>query len=218
MSQAIIRFGGGITSCADDVGICCFGFCCPFCQFGQVQEYTGDNCCVCCCAMMICAEVGCHTCLHASQRDKLEVKLEGQPRGLFGQLCCDTCCCGWCAICQEARAVKAHQNRPPPMQVQPQQQPMVVSVNVGQPAPPPQQPVYAGPGYAPPPPAASGMLPPHILADFKQSLEAEYVHNRGACVGGFFQRHSHELAPHQSQWCDQQENICRSNPNHVYSL
>merc|ERR1711934_149520 len=215
MSMNIVRYGGSVTACCDDIGICCYGSCCPCAQFGANQEYVGDNCFLCCCAFTILADLGCEPCLHASQRDKLEVHLGGQPKGLCGQLCCDTCCCSWCAICQEARAIKGHRSQPPPQMVQPaQQQPMVVSVNVGGGAPPP----APAPYYPPAPPPGGGMLPPHIMADFKQQLEAEYVHHRGACVGAFFQRHQHELAPHQAQWCDQQENICRSNPNHVYTL
>merc|ERR1711959_42488 len=102
----IERYGGSLFSCMDEVGTCAYTCCCPACAFGSVQEHVGDNCFVCCCAWAVCS--ACAPCIHASQRDKVEMKLGGQPKGLVGQLCCTTFCCWPCAICQEKRAFAAH--------------------------------------------------------------------------------------------------------------
>merc|ERR1711939_34946 len=146
----IERYGGSLFGCMDDVGSCCYVCWCTPCAFGSNQTIVGDQCVVCCCAWACATECGLHTCLHASQRDKLEMKLGGQPQGLVGQLCCTTCCCEHCAMCQEARAIQAHSQGQNVMQVRPAQQapaPVSVSVNVGAP-PPPQQPAYGQqPGY-----------------------------------------------------------------------
>ncbi len=91
-----------LYGCFDDCGICLFGYCCTPCLFGQnAHQIDNSNCCLMCCGYSLLSS--CYLCciLHSSKRGALR-----QKYGLREEPCGDcpvTCCCGPCALCQEAR-------------------------------------------------------------------------------------------------------------------
>jgi len=94
----------GLCDCFDDMGICCFTWCCPCIQYGQNYEKVhNDGCCMqgtlfyclMCCGMTCC--------IHSGLRSDIRQR-HNLPEGCGD--CLTTWCCGGLAICQEARELK----------------------------------------------------------------------------------------------------------------
>ncbi len=104
--QSFYHFIESLFDCCDDLETCFCGCCCPACLFGQnAENIDGSNCCLMCCAYAVLSP--CYLCWipHCMKREALRQKygLKDDPN------CSDcpaACCCGPCALCQEARLLK----------------------------------------------------------------------------------------------------------------
>ena len=95
----------GLFGCFDDIGVCCFGYCCAPCQYGATSEIMGvGSCCVQTMLVAFCpACVMC--CIAPGRRSALRAGLGGLPEEPCGD-CVAWVCCSACANCQEARELK----------------------------------------------------------------------------------------------------------------
>merc|ERR1712188_222043 len=94
----------GLFGCFDDIGVCCYGYCCGPCLYGDTNEILEKGSCMkagalaCCCGL-------CTVCCYApGRRADLRGKL-----GLAEQPCGDCIvwvCCPSCANCQEWNELK----------------------------------------------------------------------------------------------------------------
>ncbi len=92
-----------LFGCFDDWEICFCGCCCLPCLFGNnVEKIDNSNCFLMCCAYSVLGS--CLLCWvpHFMKRGVLRQKYSLQEDPNCAD-CPATCCCGPCAICQEAR-------------------------------------------------------------------------------------------------------------------
>jgi Cys-rich protein (TIGR01571 family) len=100
----IEELSGGIFNCFDDMGICCYVYCCAPCAWGQITEDAGIHSCMMGACLICC--VPCWYPLGTSMnQEEIDKKMGGQGMGMGKTLLCQ-CCCGPCTICAVARAVK----------------------------------------------------------------------------------------------------------------
>ncbi|CAF2074792.1 unnamed protein product [Rotaria magnacalcarata] len=96
-----------LCDCCSDFPVCCYGWCCTACLFGSnAEQISGKNCCLMCCAYQILALCALYWVPHYYERQKLREKYNLKPNPSCGD-CLTACCCSPCAICQEARELKA---------------------------------------------------------------------------------------------------------------
>ncbi len=97
-------FLGGLFDCCNDCGICCYGWCCAACLYGEnAEKIDGSDCCGQCFVWWLLSGWGLCWVVHMGKRETL--------RRRFGlQEDCNDCAatafCATCAICQEARELK----------------------------------------------------------------------------------------------------------------
>lgn len=99
-----LYFLAGLCDCFDDCGICCYGWCCAPCLFGEnAEKIDGSNCCAAGCIWCLLSNMGLCCLYHTGKRNTLR-----QRYGLQEDCndCVTTACCANCAICQEARELK----------------------------------------------------------------------------------------------------------------
>jgi Cys-rich protein (TIGR01571 family) len=91
----------------DDCDSCCYGFWCEPCLFGSnANKIDGSNCICMCLAYTCLADFGMCWLLHYMKRKSLRDKFNLREDPSCGD-CLTTFCCGPCALCQEARFLKA---------------------------------------------------------------------------------------------------------------
>ncbi|CAF1376968.1 unnamed protein product [Didymodactylos carnosus] len=93
-----------LFGCCNNTAICCYGCFCTACLFAQNAKQIDESApCPQCCAY--CALSFCWLCwvVHKPKRELLRKRyqLVEQQTDLFA-----TCCCGPCAVCQEAKEIK----------------------------------------------------------------------------------------------------------------
>ena len=158
-------FPDGKCDCFNDMGICCYGYFCPYClSLQNVGLVDGTGCTIkhCCCPF-----------------GEFWVRQTIRRRKNLPEECCADCqdvgyCCPSCALCQDARALKIGFGTPLPgegyrgfVNNTPQEpaNPVVVVNNAAAPppgyaAPPPGYAAPPPPGYAAPPPPPGYAEPP----------------------------------------------------------
>jgi Cys-rich protein (TIGR01571 family) len=104
MANKIEALGGGTFGCFDDTGICVMTCCCPCIQWGQSMEDAGMGSMLVNCLLITCVPCW-NPVMTAMQTQDVDKRLGGPGDNLMGSLVC-YCCCGPCAMCQLARAVK----------------------------------------------------------------------------------------------------------------
>jgi Cys-rich protein (TIGR01571 family) len=97
-------FLGGLFDCFDDCDVCCYGWCCTPCLYGEnAEKIDGSSCYGSCFIWWLLYEWDLCCLVHMGKREAL--------RNRFGlQEDCNDCVattfCASCAICQEARELK----------------------------------------------------------------------------------------------------------------
>jgi len=90
------QWSSSLFSCCDDIGICFYGWCCPWCSLASTMtKYDNSNWCFNCCTKNVCLSQS--------------IIREGKYN-IDGDCCTDIlvpCCCMTCVICRLAREVKA---------------------------------------------------------------------------------------------------------------
>ncbi|CAF0914199.1 unnamed protein product [Didymodactylos carnosus] len=107
-SAAVAVEGKSLFGCFDDMKTCLCGYFCLPCLFGQNAESIDGSSCVGM-GILYCCLQGCYACglLHMGKRQALRAKynLAEEPADLVA-----ACCCGPCAVCQEAREMQSRGN------------------------------------------------------------------------------------------------------------
>lgn len=95
-----------LFGCFDDMGICCCGFWCLPCLFGDNAEKIDGSSCVGM-SLLYWLLGSCYVCWvpHMMKRKALRQKYRLRPEPCND--CLATLCCSGCAVCQEARELKA---------------------------------------------------------------------------------------------------------------
>ncbi|CAF3096056.1 unnamed protein product [Rotaria socialis] len=104
-----------LFGCFKDVHVCCYGFWCCCCLYGENAEKINNRskCLTHCCMYSFMSLFGCCCLMHTVKRGQLRTKYN-----LEEDVCADclmTCCCPPCAICQEAREIKVRGSARPPI-------------------------------------------------------------------------------------------------------
>jgi Cys-rich protein (TIGR01571 family) len=95
-----------LCGCTNDCGTCCYGYWCTPCLFGSNAEKIDDQNCVLMCGLyLILAQCSLCWIPHYVERQKLRKKYNLKEDPCHD--CPTTACCGPCALCQEAREMKA---------------------------------------------------------------------------------------------------------------
>ncbi|KAK9863545.1 hypothetical protein WJX84_005768 [Apatococcus fuscideae] len=96
----------GIFGCLGDCGICCYGCWCPCCLFGDNHSKAmGTGCVGPTIIFYLLGSIGCQCFYAGPLRKELRNRYSLQERPCND--CCVHWCCSPCAICQEAREIKA---------------------------------------------------------------------------------------------------------------
>jgi len=92
----------GLCGCCDNCKTLLCVWCCPCIVAGKIAEKVGENCCLCGLSMFV-------PILNLICRAQVRGKVRDQ-KGIGGSFLGDlaySCCCGPCALCQEANEVGA---------------------------------------------------------------------------------------------------------------
>ncbi|CAF3118295.1 unnamed protein product [Rotaria socialis] len=101
-----------LFGCCDDWGICCYGFWCGPCLFSSnAKRLDGSNWCVNCCVFCTLGQVYQSWLLQYFKRQKLRKIYRLKEDRMCGDAPA-TLCCSSCALCQEAREMKARDHYP----------------------------------------------------------------------------------------------------------
>jgi len=95
----------GEFECCNDVGNCCFGYCCAPCMICNNATGLDENGCLYCLLACCCPVLA--ICL-LRQKARERYGIEGDAAT---DLLC-SCCCGVCVNCQTAAEIKARSNAP----------------------------------------------------------------------------------------------------------
>ncbi|XP_064181639.1 cornifelin homolog [Anguilla rostrata] len=99
------QWSSDVCDCCEDMGICCFGFWCPWCLSCKISSDFGE--CLClplldgCCGGIVPPVT---LTLRTAIRERYSIQ------GTVCNDCCVTTCCTWCVWCQMARELKRHRN------------------------------------------------------------------------------------------------------------
>lgn len=88
----------GLFGCFGNIGMCIFTCFVPCYTFGKVAESVGDDCLLCGLALFV-PLLNIYALVMARGKVRDSKGIEG---GLVGDLLM-ICCCGWCALMQEAQ-------------------------------------------------------------------------------------------------------------------
>ncbi|XP_066538147.1 plac8 onzin related protein 6 [Hoplias malabaricus] len=94
-------WNSGVCDCCDDVGICCFGFWCPYCLMCKTTEQFGE--CLCLPLVEFCFGTlvpPVTFAMRSSVRERYRIQ------GTMADDCCVSTCCSLCVWCQMARELK----------------------------------------------------------------------------------------------------------------
>lgn len=109
MPQGKQGWSSGLFGCFSDCGSCCLTCFCPCVQYGKNYEANfGNGCCSQGCIYMLLSGCGLCCCVHKGLREDIRRKY-ALDEGCGD--CLTTCFCSACAICQEARELKARGRR-----------------------------------------------------------------------------------------------------------
>eukprot|EP00210_Caulerpa_lentillifera_P007007 g6701.t1 len=108
--KTAVDWSSGLYDCLDDAGICVWGVCCLPCLFGEntyglyATDTESGPFILTCCLYLACLPF--YSCIGGLFRNDLRRKygLKHEPCGD----CVVHLCCFPCAICQEAREIKHH--------------------------------------------------------------------------------------------------------------
>ncbi|KAG9274500.1 cornifelin homolog [Astyanax mexicanus] len=106
-NQRIVQWSSGICDCCEDMGICCFGFWCPYCLMCNTTKKYGE--CMCLPLVELCFG-GLIPPVTYSMRSSMRERYHIQ--GSMCDDCCVSTCCGICAWCQIARELKYRRQQP----------------------------------------------------------------------------------------------------------
>ncbi|CAF4438012.1 unnamed protein product [Rotaria socialis] len=99
-----------LCGCMNDGGTCLYGFCCTPCLFGaNAEKISEKNCCLMCCLYLVLGSVYLCWVPHYFERQKLREKYNLKSNPSCGD-CPTTLLCSPCALCQEARELKARES------------------------------------------------------------------------------------------------------------
>lgn len=100
---ALLYLIESLFGCFDDWEICLCGWCCSPCLFGQnAEKIDGSNCCLMCCGYALLVPCYLSWIPHFLKREVLRQQYDLREDRNCAD-CPATCCCGQCALCQEAR-------------------------------------------------------------------------------------------------------------------
>lgn len=100
----------GLCDCFNDCGLCCYGWCCTPCLFGEnAEKIDGTNCVAAGLIWYLLTGLGCCCVYHMGKRRTLRQRY-GLEEGCGD--CAITTFCASCAICQEARELKIRETFP----------------------------------------------------------------------------------------------------------
>lgn len=93
-----------LFGCTDNMGVCLFTCFCPCCQYGKNAEmFEGASCFGNGCIYVVCFGLQCLC--HGPRRTRMRLKYGLQEVCIND--CVTTCCCTFCAICQEANELQS---------------------------------------------------------------------------------------------------------------
>merc|ERR1711907_181910 len=96
-----------LFSCFDDCGLCCKGYCCPGCIFGETADIMGEMECWQGCLLMHCCGICTICCVAPGRRTRLREHLKiGEDWSCMDNDCATWICCAGCANCQERRELE----------------------------------------------------------------------------------------------------------------
>jgi len=105
MSGTPREWENSLFGCFSDIGSCLLTICCPCIAYGTVHDSVHQTGCGgACCAFLCLSYIGCSCLIHKDLRGDIRRRYN-LDEGCGD--CLTTCCCGGCAICQEARELKA---------------------------------------------------------------------------------------------------------------
>ncbi|GJN27370.1 hypothetical protein PR202_gb15390 [Eleusine coracana subsp. coracana] len=102
-------WSSGICDCCNDAGGCCLTFCCPCVTFGRIATIIDQGAISCCASgtlhVLLTAATGMGCLYSCCYRARMRAQY-----GIKEEPCADCfvhCFCGFCALCQEYRELKA---------------------------------------------------------------------------------------------------------------